>query len=213
MTRPINGIEYPDNLRGANLRGANLRGADLRGADLRDAYTHSIKSCGPAYQDRATRGCKGMRVTAELLRAKHACEWQVDLFAALFPLGAEITHELCAEHARSFDWGWAAKNLLPEKQWADYVEVRGLLMKDYVAARVPLWADYGAKHAMLWADYGAKHTLLRADYDAKHAPLWEDYVDKRALLLADYDAKHAPLLAGYIAKCASLFVSLADQVP
>ena len=42
MTRPINGIEYPDNLRGANLRGADLSGADLRdadlsGADLRDA--------------------------------------------------------------------------------------------------------------------------------------------------------------------------------
>ena len=37
MTRPINGIEYPDNLRSANLSGADLSGANLSGADLRDA--------------------------------------------------------------------------------------------------------------------------------------------------------------------------------
>ena len=115
-----------------------------------------------------------MRVTADLLRAKYACASQVRLFEALFPGGTEITQELCAKHARSFDWGWAAKNLLPEKQWEDYVEGRGLLMKDYVAARAPLWADYAAKHAVLWADYEAKRAPLLADYDAKRVLIfWE----------------------------------------
>ena len=112
-----------------------------------------------------------MRVTADLLRAKYACASQVRLFEALFPGGTEITQELCAKHARSFDWGWAAKNLLPEKQWEDYVEGRGLLMKDYVAARAPLWADYAAERTSL-AAFAADLAPLLADYKAKSASLF-----------------------------------------
>ena len=165
-----------------------------------------------------------VRVTAELLRAKYACGSQVVLFESLFPEGVEITQELCVKHARDFDWSWAAKNLLPEKQREDYAEGRGLLMKDYAAKRAPLLVDYEAKHAPLlagymakcaplWADYAAKDASLWADYEAKRAPLRADYEAKRAPLLADYDAKCVSLLAGYIANCASLFMSLAGQVP
>ena len=106
-----------------------------------------------------------MRVTAELLRAKYACGSQVVLFESLFPEGVEITQELCVKHARDFDWSWAAKNLLPEKQREDYVE-----------GRAPLLADYKAKRASLDADYKAKLGPLLADYEAKAAALFASLV-------------------------------------
>lgn len=114
-----------------------------------------------------------MRVTAELLRAKGACKSQVDLFMYIFPGGTEITRELCVEHARSFDWDWAAECLLPEKQWA----------------------DYEAKHAALSADYQTKCASQRANCEAKHAVPWADFKAERDLLLADYEAESAGLFA------------------
>ena len=142
-----------------------------------------------------------MRVTAELLRAKDACEDQVDLFESLFPAGVEITHELCVKYAGDFDWNWATNNLLPIRVLADYDAKNAMVWADYEAKHVALWADYDAKYAAIWKDYDAKHDALRADYEAERTSL------------AAFAASHAALGADYKIKCAGLFGSLAGQVP
>ena len=114
-----------------------------------------------------------MKITADALRAKDACEAQVCRFEDLFPNGVEITSELCVQHACSFDWNWAAENLLPPGKYADYE-----------AKYAPLWADYEAKTAPIFAAYKVKYGTLDADYKAKCGAIWADYKAKIAVLFA-----------------------------
>ena len=102
-----------------------------------------------------------MKITAALLQEKDACEIQVRRFEDLFPNGVEITQELCVQHARSFDWNWAAENLLSPDKYADYE-----------AKAAALYADYEAKTAALYADYGGKLAPFDAAYKAKVAALF-----------------------------------------
>jgi hypothetical protein len=53
-----------------------------------------------------------MKITADLLRSKGACEEQVLLFVELGGDDLELTEELCVRHADKFDWFWAACKLL-----------------------------------------------------------------------------------------------------
>ena len=138
-----------------------------------------------------------MKITAALLRAKYACEIQVRQFEALFPNGVEITSDLCVLHADSFDWGWAAKNLLPPDKYADYK-----------AKTVPRYADYEVKVAALFADYRVKVAQIYADCKTKFAFLWADH--KVDALWAGCKAEITPLWADYKAKAAGLFASLAE---
>ena len=112
-----------------------------------------------------------MRVTAELLRAKDACEDQVNMFESLFPEGVEITQELCVKHAGDFDWNWAAKNFLPRRMWPGHAAKHVALWADYMEARAPLWADYAAERTSL-AAFAADLATLLADYKAKSASLF-----------------------------------------
>ena len=70
------------------------------------------------------------KITANELRKAKACAKQVEKFEHLFPDGVVPTVELCKEHADSFDWDWAAQNLLSPKGLAQYD-----------AARAQAWAE------------------------------------------------------------------------
>ena len=50
-----------------------------------------------------------MKITVKMLKAKHACSDQVELFQSLFPKGVEPTKALCRKHAEKFNWDWAAR--------------------------------------------------------------------------------------------------------
>ena len=113
-----------------------------------------------------------MKITAALLQEKDACEIQVRRFEDLFPNGVEITQELCVQHARSFDWNWAAENLLSPDKYADYEAKAAALYADYEAKTAALYADYEAKTAALYADYGGKLAPFDAAYKAKVAALF-----------------------------------------
>ena len=70
------------------------------------------------------------KITANELRKAKACDEQVEAFEHLFPEGVVPTVELCKEHADSFDWNWAACNLLSPIGRAQYD-----------AARAQAWAE------------------------------------------------------------------------
>ncbi|MDE2096596.1 MAG: hypothetical protein KGL39_05060 [Patescibacteria group bacterium] len=101
-----------------------------------------------------------MKVTLIMLKRAKACKSQRDRFAELFPKGVDVTEAACVAVAQEFDWGWAARCLLPAPLDADYEAKLAPLYADYAAKRAPLYADYAAKRAPLYADYAAKLAAL-----------------------------------------------------
>ena len=64
------------------------------------------------------------KITYELLCAFGACKSQADTFKTLFPNGVEVTEELCREHAHTFVWRWAVRNLLTREARELFEETR-----------------------------------------------------------------------------------------
>jgi len=61
-----------------------------------------------------------MRITKQQLIDAGACPEQVVRFVALFGDSANVTIKACVEHARTFDWHWAAGKLLTATALAAY---------------------------------------------------------------------------------------------
>lgn len=55
-----------------------------------------------------------MKLTAQMLRDKNACQEQVEKFQQLYPDGVEVTKAACVAVADVFDWKWAARNFLSD---------------------------------------------------------------------------------------------------
>ena len=81
------------------------------------------------------------KITANELRKAKACAEQVEKFEHLFPDGVVPTVELCKEHADSFDWNWAACNLLSPIGRAQYDATRAQARAQYDAATAQARAE------------------------------------------------------------------------
>jgi hypothetical protein len=119
------------------------------------------------------------QITADMLRAKGACEDQHALFNELFPNGSPKSRRAALtaakRHAGKFDWGWAAKNLLSESAGAQYEAATAPAWAQYEAARDAAWAQYKAATAPAWAQYEAAGDAAWAQYEAATAPAWAQY--------------------------------------
>ena len=91
-----------------------------------------------------------MKITVKLLKSKGACAEQVDKFAALFPDGVEPTKALCFAHAQTFDWRWAAENLLPAPAREAYDKARAPAERAYNEARATAEKAYNEAVATAW---------------------------------------------------------------
>ena len=90
-----------------------------------------------------------MFVTVELLKSHKACQEQVDLFAAAFPDGAQVTEAVCLAVSDKFDFIWATC-LLPREARAGYKAKREAIQAEYRAKLAPILAEYEAKRAALF---------------------------------------------------------------
>jgi hypothetical protein len=145
------------------------------------------------------------QITADMLRAKGACEDQHALFNELFPNGSPKSRRAALtaakRHAGKFDWGWAAKNLLSESAGAQYE-----------AATAPAWAQYKAARGDAWAQYEAARDAAWAQYKAATAPAWAQYEAAGDAAWAQYEAATAPAWAQYKAAMAAAFINaLCDE--
>ena len=91
-------------------------------------------------------------ITADQLRAAHACDDQVALFKRLFPQGysAETLAQFeadCVAHASRLDLRWAGANLIGR----EYKRQRDALWAEYDRQRAPLRAEYERQRAALFA--------------------------------------------------------------
>ena len=100
-----------------------------------------------------------MFITAELLESKNACSRQVLLFKSLFPKGTEVTRELCLRYAQNFDFYWASKHLLTERQRNCYNEAMTLAIKAYDEAMAPAIKAYNEAMAPADKTYNEARTL------------------------------------------------------
>ena len=123
-------------------------------------------------------------ITLDMLYALNACEDQRDLFAATCGQEAVVTSNACVEVAPLFNWGWAARHLLPAP-----------LLAEYERQVAPLLAEYDRQRAPLWAEYERQVTPLWAEFDRQEAPLWAEFDRQVAPLLAEYDRQVARLFA------------------
>ena len=65
-----------------------------------------------------------MFITYKLLKSKGACHSQREMFKKHFPDGVQVTLELCQKYYKTFDFDWAAKNLLSYSAYKEYEKIR-----------------------------------------------------------------------------------------
>jgi hypothetical protein len=100
-----------------------------------------------------------MFITSELLREKQACTEQIKLFSSLFPMGTEVTEELCVRHAKDFNWDWATASLLPPSAREAYNEAVRLA---YEALGEAIRLAYEAYSEAFRFAYGAYSDAVRS---------------------------------------------------
>jgi len=135
-----------------------------------------------------------------MLKKHNACQGPVDLFAATFPDGVQVTEAVCLAVADKFDVTWAAC-LLPKAARAEYDAKHAPIWAEHNAKCDGILDEYKAKCDGIWAEYKAKRAPIRAEYEAKHDGIW-----------AEHAAKRAPILAEYVRQQAALFGRIAATV-
>ena len=172
-------------------------------------------------------------ITAQMLRDRGACNDQVNIFAAEWPGGAEVTLENCLRAAElGFNFDWAANVLLPsearqvyraatKEAWRAYDAARAATvepLRDYYAAtkearRVLDAARAATKEA--WRAYDAATKEAWRAYDAARAATKEalrDYYAATKEALRVYDAATKEARRVYDDACATAFFEAAQTV-
>ena len=126
-------------------------------------------------------------ITVKQLKAKDACEDQVQLFQETFGDTLELKSKdqalkLAKVMAQEFDFDWASEELLND-------------FEAYKEAKAPLWKAYKEAEAPLWNAYKeAKAPLVKA-YEEAGVPLWKAYKEAEAPLWAACKEAMAQLFA------------------
>ena len=124
------------------------------------------------------------KITLSMLRKAGACKQQLDAFEQLFPRGVEVTIALCREHVATFNWGWAAENLLSPSARAAYDEARTTAGETYLKAEATAAATHGKTIVSAWAKEYLADPLAARDRVATTLATYKEAV---AAALADYD--------------------------
>ena len=84
-----------------------------------------------------------MHITAEMLRAKNACDDQVAIFEKEWPAGVEVTAAVVWRAVElELDIHWFAAKFLPTPAWAEYEKAIAAARAEYYKAVAPAWAEY-----------------------------------------------------------------------
>lgn len=105
-------------------------------------------------------------VTSNTLEELGSCGTYVDRFRSNWPEGTVITKELCVEHASSFEWHWAAANLLAPGHLSDWERRAERVFATGSDAIRNLDAEYRQHGAELRRQLNAR-AISRAQYDDK----------------------------------------------
>ena len=139
-----------------------------------------------------------LRITADMLREKHACSEQVCIFEAEWPNGWTATKKNCLRAATlhlNLDWAATAFFTAPAQAayekamapaWAAYEKAMAPAWAAYEKAKAPASAAYEKAIATAWAAYEKAKAPARAAYEKAIAPAWAAY--EKAMALAFWRA-------------------------
>ena len=114
-----------------------------------------------------------MKVTADMLRAKDACEKQVKIFEKEWPRGTRITKKACLRAWElGLDTNWFASELLEGKAWKAYKE-----------AIAPAWEAYEKAEAQALEAYDKAIAQAWKAYEKSTDQAWEVYEKAKAVAL------------------------------
>ena len=136
----------------------------------------------------------------QLIRAG-ACAEQRAKFRALFDTSVEVTEELAIQHARMFDWDWAADNLLPEDAWEAYDQAKASAREARGRAQETAWEAYDQAKAIAleahdqaqetaWEAYDRAKAIALEAYDRVQETAWEAYDRAKAIAFAGLYIQH-----------------------
>ncbi len=85
-----------------------------------------------------------MRITAELLRDKGACTFDIKRFEKQWPDGCNVTRKNCeiAFGPLGMDVNWAAGGLLSPEAYYEYEKTRNQAYHEYQDVRDKAWTKY-----------------------------------------------------------------------
>ncbi len=136
-----------------------------------------------------------MKITLTMLRRAGACKPQVKRFAELFGEEADVTEELCVQHAQEFEWDWAASNLLDDDQQKIYREARASAEKIYREACAPAKKIYDETIASAGKIYREARASAEKIYREACAPAKKIYDKTRSSALKIYNETCASAFA------------------
>lgn len=112
-----------------------------------------------------------VRITADMLRDKRACEDQVGVFAKLFPRGTAVTLKAAVMALKvGLDVEWFARRFVSTRHRRKYRRQFDLM-----------WGEYKLRLSYLFDKYPSCH--LRAERNRQLSRLWHELDRKRAALL------------------------------
>jgi len=111
-----------------------------------------------------------MRVTAQMLRDRNACEDQVAIFEREWPDGVNVGIRAARKAVKlGLDLEWFAETFLPPAAWADYEKAIAPAWADYEKATAAARAEYRKATAAAWVEYDKATAAARAEYDKAKA--------------------------------------------
>jgi len=124
---------------------------------------------------------RGDHLTVRDLRLLSACPEQVEMFAAEWPNGVDLTEAALLRAAvLHLDLGWFASKVLTAPAQAEYDRVTAPAWAEYDRVRAPAWAEYDRVRATAQAEYDRVTAPAQAEYDRVTATAWAEYGRVRA---------------------------------
>ena len=105
-----------------------------------------------------------MKITLAQLKAKKACQSQLDLFEKYFGESVELTKNIWNKYRSHFDIYWVGNKLLTKKERATYESIRD-----------PAWATYKSIRDQAWATYESIFDPALATYESIRDPALATY--------------------------------------
>ena len=125
-----------------------------------------------------------MYLTADMLKEKDACNYQVTVFEKEWPDGAEVTVEAILRAVElELDIDWFARQFLPAPVRKAYEEALAPVQKAYDEAIAPVWGAYYEAIAPTWKAYNEAMASAEKVYNEVMASARKAYHKAQALAL------------------------------
>ena len=133
-----------------------------------------------------------MKITAEMLRGKKACEPQVKTFKQEWPAGAEVTIEnIMRAQELELDIDYAAQRLFAPPAWEKYKKALAAEWAKYLTARVVALAKFQTATFAEWTKFQTATFAEWAKFQTATFPAWKEFETAKAVAWKEFETAKA----------------------